>query len=111
METSREVRLELNCLTIRTEDSLIRWAVAAFELPSEVRSHTEYTADFTCGRIASHLEKTRNFYTVELRNAWLASRTIRRLLFREGGWRSQLGYRLMHDAGIAVHFGTEANAG
>ena len=49
MEISSEVKLKLNCLTVRSEDELIRWAVRAFELPSEQLPHTEYTADFTCG--------------------------------------------------------------
>ena len=106
MEISSEVKLKLNCLTVRSEDELIRWAVRAFELPSEQLPHTEYTADFTCGCIARNVAKTRIFYCVELNNAWLASRTVRRLLFHGNGWRSRLGCQLMHDVGIAVHFGS-----
>jgi len=64
MEISSEVKLKLNCLTVRSEDELIRWAVRAFELPSEQLPHTEYTADFTCGCIARNVAKTRIFYCV-----------------------------------------------
>ena len=106
MEVSSQVQVELNCLAVRSESSLIRWAVTAFNLPAEPLPYTSYSADFTCGRIASHVAKSRTFYVVSLKHAWLASLTVRRLLFGSNGWSSRLGYQLMHDDRIAVHFGT-----
>ncbi|MDR7134066.1 hypothetical protein J2X06_001250 [Lysobacter niastensis] len=106
MEFSREVKVELNCLRIRSEHGLIRWAESAFQLPPARLPYTEYTADFVCGCIAGHAADTRTFFIVNLKHAWLASYTVRKLLFGPDGWRSRLGYRLMHDDGIAVHFGT-----
>jgi len=104
MDISREVRLELNCLSVRSEDALIRWAALAFSLAIENPPLTEYTADVTLSRIAKHVEITRVLYIVKLKHSWLASRAIRRLLFRADGWQSKLGYQLAHDAGISVFF-------
>jgi hypothetical protein len=105
MQSSGEVTVVLNFLRIRSEDDLKRWAATAFQLPQAPRPYTDYTSDYVRGCISGHAASTRTFFIVRPKYRWLASLTVRNIIFGKNGWKYWLGYPLMHDDGISVHFG------